>query len=92
MSKTAANNDFPFARQIPCIGWAKRCLVLTSSTLNIKQHDTEEELHPLQALGYFICSQSLPINTLNYGKNDKSARLLYSIAHANLEQLRGEIL
>lgn len=90
MSMTAVNSGFPFARQIPCIGWAKRCLVLTSSTLNINQHNAEEELHPLQALGYFICSQSLSISTLDYGKNDKSVRLLYSIAHANLEQLSGE--
>jgi hypothetical protein len=51
---------------------------------------TDEELHPLQALSYFICSQSLSISTLDYGRNDKSVRLLYSIAHANLEQLSGE--
>ena len=90
MSMTTVNNEFPFARQIPCIGWAKRCLVLTSSMLKINQHNTEKELHPLQAVGYFICSQSLSISTLDYEKNNKSVRLLYSITHANLEQLSGE--
>jgi hypothetical protein len=33
---------------IPCIGWAKRCLVLTSSTLKVNERNTDEELHPLQ--------------------------------------------
>lgn len=90
MSMKAADSDFSFAKQIPCIGWAKRCLVMASSTLEINQHNTEEELHPLQALGYFICSQALSISTLDYGKNDKTVKLLYSIAHANVEQLSGE--
>ncbi|KAI8641165.1 hypothetical protein BD408DRAFT_433503 [Parasitella parasitica] len=90
MSLTAPNSDFLFARHISCIGWAKRCLVLTSSTLKVNEHNTDEELHPLQALGHFICSQSLSLSTLDYGKNDKWVRLLYSIAHANLEQLSGE--
>ncbi|GAA5808633.1 hypothetical protein MFLAVUS_002025 [Mucor flavus] len=90
MSKTAADSDFSFAKQIPGIGWAKRCLVMASSTLEINQHNTEEELNPLQALGYFICSQAVSISLLDYGKNDKTVKLLYSIAHANLEQLSGE--
>ncbi|GAA5799980.1 hypothetical protein HPULCUR_005401 [Helicostylum pulchrum] len=90
MSMTAPNSDFPFANHIPCIGWAKRCLVLTSSTLKVNEHNTDEELHPLQALGHFICSQSLSMSTLDYGKNDKWVKLLYSIAHANLKQLSGE--
>ncbi|ORE18894.1 hypothetical protein BCV71DRAFT_178751, partial [Rhizopus microsporus] len=44
----------------------------------------------LQAVGYFLCSQSLSISTLDYGKNDFFVRLLYSIAHDSIEQLVGE--
>lgn len=78
MSKSE-DSDFPFARQIQSIGWAERCLVLTSSTLQANQQ--EELLHPLQAVGHFLCSQSLSINTLDYGKNDSLIKLLYTIAH-----------
>lgn len=63
---------------------------MSSATLGINEHNTEQELHPLQALGHFICSQAVSINTLNDGKNDQTIKLLYSIAHANLKQLRGE--
>ncbi|KAG1054441.1 hypothetical protein G6F43_003553 [Rhizopus delemar] len=66
MSKSE-DSDFPFARQIQSIGWAERCLLLTSSTLLANQ---QESLHPLRAVGHFLCSQSLSINTLDYGKND----------------------
>lgn len=38
------DSDFPFARQIQSIGWAERCLLLTSSTLQANQQ--EETLHP----------------------------------------------
>lgn len=62
------DSDVPFARQIPSIGWAERCLLLTSSTLQINQQETA--LHPVQTIGYFLCSQSLSISTLDYGKND----------------------
>ncbi|KAI8082499.1 uncharacterized protein B0P05DRAFT_537303 [Gilbertella persicaria] len=55
MSKTE-DSDFPFARQIQSIGWAERCLLLTSSKLQANQQET---LHPLQAVGHFLCSQSL---------------------------------
>jgi hypothetical protein len=47
-----------------------------SSTLEINQHNTEEELHPLQALSYLICSQAMSISTLDYGKNGKTVKLL----------------
>ncbi|KAG2205438.1 hypothetical protein INT47_007223, partial [Mucor saturninus] len=70
--------------------WAKRCIVLTSATLKAKEPNNDEELHPLEALGHFICSQSLSMSTLDYGKNDKWAKLFYSVAHANIKQLCGE--
>lgn len=82
------DSDLPFARQILSTGWAKHCLLLTSSTLQMKQQ--EKILHPLQAVGYFLCSQSLLISTLDYGRNDSLVKLLYSIAHDNLDQLIGE--
>lgn len=44
----------------------------------------------MQAVGYFLCSQSLLISTLDYGRNDSLVKLLYSIAHDNLDQLVGE--
>jgi hypothetical protein len=84
----SVDSEFPFARQIPSLGWAERCLLLTSSTLQMNQQ--ENTLHPLRAIGFFLCSQSLSISTLDYGKNDFFVRLLYSIAHTNLEQLIGE--
>ncbi|KAI9483767.1 MAG: hypothetical protein EXX96DRAFT_616733 [Benjaminiella poitrasii] len=87
MSKSE-DSDFPFARQIQSIGWAERCLLLTSSTLQANQQ--EETLHPLQAVGYFLCSQFLSTNTLDYGKNDSFIKLLYTIAQANLDQTMGE--
>ncbi|KAL4211507.1 hypothetical protein AB4K20DRAFT_1976633 [Rhizopus microsporus] len=43
-----------------------------------------------EPVGYFLCSQSLSISTLDYGKNDFFVRLLYSIAHDSIEQLVGE--
>lgn len=86
MSKSE-DGDFPFARQIQSIGWAERCLLLASSTLQANQQET---LHPLQAVGHFLCSQSLSINTLDYGKNDSLIKLLYTIAQGNLDQIMGE--
>ncbi|KAG0735655.1 hypothetical protein G6F62_008531 [Rhizopus arrhizus] len=56
----------------------------------INEHKADEELHPLQALGDFVCSQSLSMSTLDYGKNDEWVKLLYSIAHDNFKQLSGE--
>ncbi|ORE22222.1 hypothetical protein BCV71DRAFT_172325, partial [Rhizopus microsporus] len=41
----SVDSDFPFARQIPSIGWVKLCLLLTSSALRMKQQ--EKTLHPL---------------------------------------------
>ncbi|KAI7871955.1 uncharacterized protein EV154DRAFT_556542 [Mucor mucedo] len=87
MRKTE-DSDFPFARQIQSIGWAERCLLLTSSILQVNQQ--EEILHPLQAVGHFLCSQSLSINTLDYGNNDSLMKLLYAIAQRNLDQIIGE--
>ncbi|KAI8972474.1 hypothetical protein BDB01DRAFT_704406, partial [Pilobolus umbonatus] len=60
----------------------------TSSTLQVNQQ--EKTLHPLQAVGYFLRSESLSISALDYGKNNYFVRLLYSIAHDNLEQLVGK--
>ncbi|CAO3703384.1 unnamed protein product [Rhizopus stolonifer] len=77
MGMTAADSELSFAKQIPCIGW-------------INQLNTGEQLHPLQALGYFICSQATSLSTLDYEKNAKTVRLLYSFANANLEQLSRE--
>lgn len=33
----SVDSDLSFARQIPSIGWAERCLLLTSSTLQMNQ-------------------------------------------------------
>lgn len=88
LQSKAVDSEFPFARQIPSLGWAERCLLLTSSTLQMNQE--ENTLHPLRAIGYFLCSQSLSISTLEYGRNDSLVKLLYSIAHDNLDQLIGE--
>ncbi|KAG1043524.1 hypothetical protein G6F43_011634 [Rhizopus delemar] len=68
LQSKAVDSEFPFARQLPNLGWAERCLLLTSSTLQMNQE--ENTLHPLRAIGYFLCSQSLSISTLEYGRND----------------------
>ncbi len=68
---TAADCDLSFAKQIPYISWAKHCLVMASSTLEINQLNTGKELHSLQASGYFICSQATSINALDSYKGIK---------------------
>lgn len=86
--RKAVDSAFPFAKQIKSLGWAQRFLLLTSSTVQLNPEDST--LHPLKAIAHFLCSQSLSINTLEYGKNDSLVKLLYSIAHDNLGQLIGE--
>ncbi|KAI7906750.1 uncharacterized protein BX663DRAFT_534801 [Cokeromyces recurvatus] len=88
LQSKSVDSEFPFARQIPSLGWAEHCLLLTSSTLQMNEQ--EITLHPLRAIGFFLCSQSLSISTLDYEKNDSFVKLLYSIAHDNLDQLVGE--
>lgn len=56
------------AGHMPCIGWAKRCPVLTPSILKVNEQNTNEELHFLQALCYFICSQSISMSALDNEK------------------------
>lgn len=88
LQSKAVDSEFAFVRQIPSLGWAERCLILTSFTVQMNQEETT--LHLLRAIGYFLCSQSLSIITLDYGRNDSLVKLLYSIAHNNLDQLIGE--
>jgi hypothetical protein len=53
MYMTEVDSEFSFARSIPCLGWAKRCLLLSSSTLKLNEYRPDEELNPLQAIGVF---------------------------------------
>ncbi|PHZ18024.1 uncharacterized protein RHIMIDRAFT_233439 [Rhizopus microsporus ATCC 52813] len=87
-SSTVPCVKFPFAKEITSCFWAQRCLLLSSSTLaTLSQYI--EQLHPLAALGYFMCSQALSMNMLDYGKHDNTIKPLYTIAKGNIMEVLG---
>lgn len=94
-SVTAAINNIlgpatshPFSKEIPSLFWAKRCLLMSSTTLSAIQ--PTEQLDPLAAIGLFLCSQKLSITHLVSGAQDTTMKLLYKIAMNNIQQLLGE--
>ncbi|CEG76786.1 hypothetical protein RMATCC62417_11638 [Rhizopus microsporus] len=87
-SSTVPCVKFPFAKEITSCFWTQHCLLLSSSMLaTLSQYI--EQLHPLAALGYFMCSQALSMNMLDYGKHDNTIKLLYTIAQGNIKEALG---
>ncbi|ORE17769.1 hypothetical protein BCV71DRAFT_286622, partial [Rhizopus microsporus] len=79
-----------FSSTVPCVNcfWAQCCLLLSYSMLAILSQSIEK-LHPLAALGYFMCSQALSMNMLDYGKHDNTMKLLYTIAQSDIKEVLG---
>ncbi|KAG0749666.1 hypothetical protein G6F16_004842 [Rhizopus arrhizus] len=84
----APATSHPFSKEIPSLFWAKRCLLVSSTTLSTIQ--STGQLDPLAAIGLFLCSQKPSITQLVSGGQDTTMKLLYKIAVNNVQQLLGE--
>lgn len=84
----APATSHPFSKEIPSLLWAKRCLLISSTTLSTIQ--STEQLDPLATIGLFLCSQNLSITHLVSGGQDTTMKLLYKVAVKNVQQLLGE--
>lgn len=86
LSLTTASTLFPFAKELSSLVWAQRCMLISSFSLDIIDKKINQ-LHPLAAIGVFMCSQATSINMLELGKEDKLMQLLYRIALKSVEQV-----
>ncbi|KAI8977685.1 hypothetical protein BDF20DRAFT_976201 [Mycotypha africana] len=84
----APATSHPFSKEISSLFWAKRCLLMSSTTLSTVE--SSQQLDPLAAIGLFLCSQKLSITHLVSGGQDATMKLLYKIAVENVKQLLGE--
>ncbi|CAO3694616.1 unnamed protein product [Rhizopus microsporus] len=88
MSMKSPATSHPFSKEIPSLFWAKRCLLISPTTLSAIQ--PVEQLDPLATIGLFLCSQKLSITHLVGGGQDITMKLLYKIAVKSVQQLLGE--
>ncbi|KAI8977666.1 hypothetical protein BDF20DRAFT_976172 [Mycotypha africana] len=87
-SKLTTAIDYPYCLEVPCLFWAKRCLIMSSITLS--KIDRAEQLASLAAIGIFLCSQKVSIAHLDYASDNSTMQLLYKVARIYVEQLAGE--
>lgn len=69
-------SDIPGANEIHCDTWAKKCLVISKSSLNVNYSNP---LYPLVALGLFLTSQALSLYEAPCNE-DPATKYLYSFA------------
>ena len=86
LSLTTAFIRFPFAKELARLVWAQCCMLISSFSLDVIDKKINQ-LHPLAAIGVFMCSQATSINMLELGKEDKLMQLLYRIALKSVEQV-----
>ncbi|KAG1048185.1 hypothetical protein G6F43_009408 [Rhizopus delemar] len=88
LSLTTTSTLFPFAKELSSLVWARRCMLISSFSLDIIDKKMNQ-LHPLAAIGVFMCSQATSINMLELGREDDLMQLLYRIALKSIEQVAG---
>jgi hypothetical protein len=72
-SKLAPATPYLYSLEVPCLFWAKRCLLISSITLS--KIESTEQLDPLAAIDMFLCSQKLSIIHLDCGSDDSTMKL-----------------
>ncbi|CAO3655857.1 unnamed protein product [Mucor hiemalis] len=71
------NEDFPFAMQLPCIGWAKSFNLLNGGSIHAYL-DTQP-LHPLVAVAHLLIEQMLSLISME-NRQDPIIQKLFSLA------------
>ncbi|EIE81080.1 hypothetical protein RO3G_05785 [Rhizopus delemar RA 99-880] len=85
--RLAPATTHPYSLEVPCLFWAKRCLLMSSITLS--KIELTERLESLAVVSVFLCSQKLSIKYLDSGSDDPTMKLLYKVAITNVQQLVG---
>lgn len=71
------NEEFPFAMQLPCTGWAKSFNLLNGGSIHAYL-DTQP-LHPLVAVAHFLIEQKLSLISMQ-NRQDLTVQKLFSLA------------
>ncbi|CEP17351.1 hypothetical protein [Parasitella parasitica] len=74
---TSECQKFPFAKKLPCTGWAKDCLLIYKQT--VSDHLENKPLEPLVALAHFLIEGKSALINMEKG-NDETIKNLYTIA------------
>jgi hypothetical protein len=74
---TSECQEFPFARKLPCTGWAKDCFLINKQT--VSDHLENKPLEPLVALAHFLIEGKSALVNMEKG-DDETIKKLYTIA------------